>query len=326
MKAGISTLQILTLSNLRGVGAKAIQKVGNYLCGCDRTLENNNDLVDLLSQLKIKKKNPNGKGTVSIVLSDLNEAECKAKMILYASEREGIGIISYYENNFPQILKNTIDEDGKSTPPLLLFYKGDISIINMPCIAVIGTREITPNGEKAGIYISREFAKRGFCIVSGLAIGCDTVGHKGALEAGGKTIAFLAHGLDSIYPSQNKELAEEILSKGGLLLSEYPIGMEVNRYNLVARDRLQAGLSMATIVIQTGEKGGTMHAANITLIAGKPLYTIYYQDQETREHEKTKGNALLVTKGAKYLKGSDNFDEISDIIKTHKTLNNNLGL
>lgn len=326
MKAGISTIQILTLSNIKGVGIKSIQKVGNYLFDCGKIIENMSEFANLLSVLKIKKKNSSTKGTSLITVEDLEEAENIAIKIKSASEREGIGIISYYENNFPQILKNTIDEDGKLAPPLLLFYKGDISIINMPCIAVIGTREITPNGEKAGMYISREFAKRGFCIVSGLAIGCDTVGHKGALEVGGKTIAFLAHGLDSIYPSQNKELAEEILLKGGLLLSEYPIGIEVNRYNLVARDRLQAGLSMATIIIQTGEKGGTMHAANTTLIAGKPLYTIYYQDQETREHEKTKGNALLVSKGAKYLKGSDNFDEIADIIKKHKTLNNNLSL
>lgn len=318
MKAGISTIQILTLSNIKGVGIKSIQKVGNYLFDCGKIIENMSEFANLLSVLKIKKKNSSTKGTSLITVEDLEEAENIAIKIKSASEREGIGIISYYENNFPQILKNTIDEDGKLAPPLLLFYKGDISIINMPCIAVIGTREITPNGEKAGMYISREFAKRGFCIVSGLAIGCDTVGHKGALEVGGKTIAFLAHGLDSIYPSQNKELAEEILLKGGLLLSEYPIGIEVNRYNLVARDRLQAGLSMATIIIQTGEKGGTMHAANTTLIAGKPLYTIYYQDQETREHEKTKGNALLVSKGAKYLKGSDNFDEIADIIKNIK--------
>lgn len=321
MKAGISTHQILTLSNLKGVGPKAIMKVGNNLFDCNRIINNKSEFVTILDELKVKKKNLDGKGTTAITLSDLNEAENIAQRILSASEREGIGIISYYEEDFPDILKSTIDEEGKSAPPMLLFYKGDISIINMPCIAVIGTREITPNGEKAGLYISREFAKRGFCIVSGLAIGCDTVGHKGALEVGGKTIAFLAHGLDSVYPSQNKELAEEILSKGGLLLSEYPIGMEVNRYNLIARDRLQAGLSMATIVIQTGEKGGTMHAANITLIAGKPLYTIYYQDQETREHEKTKGNALLVSKGAKYIKGNDDLDNISDFIKMNM-LNN----
>lgn len=326
MKAGISTLQILTLSNIKGVGPKAILKVGNYLFDCNRTIDDYSDFVTVLDKLKIKKKNEDGKGTSLITSYDLKEAESTALRILSASEKEGIGIISYYEESFPDILKNTIDEDGKPAPPLLLFYKGDISIINMPCIAVIGTRDITPNGEKAGIYISREFAKRGFCIVSGLAIGCDTIGHKGALEAGGKTIAFLAHGLDSIYPSQNKELAEEILSKGGLLLSEYPIGMEVNRYNLVARDRLQAGLSMATIVIQTGEKGGTMHAANTTLKAGKPLYTIYYQDEETREHEKTKGNAILVSKGAKYIKGSDNLNEISDFIKRNISNNKGLGL
>ena len=158
MKAGISTLQILTLSNIKGVGPKAILKVGNYLFDCNRTIDDYSDFVTVLDKLKIKKKNEDGKGTSLITSYDLKEAESIALRILSASEKEGIGVISYYEESFPDILKNTIDEDGKPAPPLLLFYKGDISIIDIPCIAVIGSREITPNGEKAGMYISREFA------------------------------------------------------------------------------------------------------------------------------------------------------------------------
>ena len=84
----------------------------------------------------------------------------------------------------------------------------------------------------------------------------------------------------------------------------------------MARDRLQSGLSLATLVVQTGVKGGTIHAANATLQAGKPLFTMLFKDEATNKHEKTLGNALLVTKGAKYIKGSDNIDEISESIRS----------
>lgn len=115
-------------------------------------------------------------------------------------------------------------------PPLLLWYRGDLSITNLPGFSVIGTREATPEGIVGGIYLAGEFAKRGFNIVSGLAIGCDTCGHKGALKVKGKTTAILANGLDndSIYPPENKYLAEEIVQNGGLLISEYRIGTIAN--------------------------------------------------------------------------------------------------
>jgi DNA processing protein len=157
-------------------------------------------------------------------------------------------------------------------------------------------------------------------------VGCDTCGHKGALKVGGKTTAILANGLDSdsIYPPENKDLAEEIVEKGGLLLSEYPVGTPVNRYSLVARDRLQAGLSLATLVVQTGEKGGTMHAATTTLKANKPLFAMHYKDSATNNHEKCLGNALLVKQGGKYISGGDNVDAISDFIKSYKPIKTDL--
>jgi DNA processing protein len=184
----------------------------------------------------------------------------------------------------------------------------------------VGTREVTSEGIKGDLYISGEFARRGFNIVSGLAIGCDTYAHKGALNVGGKTTAFLANSLEYslIYPSENKGLAEEIVDKGGLLLSEYSIGKNANKYNLVARDRLQSALSLATIVIQTGIKGGTMHAANTTLKSGKPLYAMKYKDEFTNQHEKSLGNAYLVKQGAKYISGGDNIDELCQSILNSK--------
>ena len=148
-----------------------------------------------------------------------------------------------------------------------------------------------------------------------MAEGCDTIAHRGALNAGGKTIAFLGHGLDSVYPPSNKDLAEEILLNGGLLLSEYDVGTPVTKYNLVARDRLQSGLALATLVIQTSVNGGTMHAARVCLNSGKPLFVVKYSDKETDSAEQTQGNHELAKEaGAAYIKGTDDLDVIADMI------------
>lgn len=298
----LSKEMILTLQQLKGIGNKTIFKI------CESENSSISDIDEVYDVLKKQK----GKKFENLVKDDIMDANSYAKRIIEKSEEANIGLISYYDAGYPDILKRTIDEEGRLDPPLLLWYRGDISIIELPAIAVIGTREATPEGISGGTYISGEFAKQGFNIVSGLAIGCDTCGHRGALNVGGKTTAFLANGLDhdSIYPSENQELAEEIVNKGGLLLSEYSIGQTVNKYSLVARDRLQAGLSLATLVIQTGIKGGTMHAAITTLKAEKPLYTMKFKDESINNHEKCLGNAHLVKQGAKFISGKDNIIEI----------------
>lgn len=274
----LSSEHILTLQQLSGVGTKTIFKVAEQVTKPIHTIE---ELYTFWKTLKGKKLEAIGK-------DDIIEANNTAKRIIEASAKESIGLVGYYDESFPDILRYTINEESKPDPPLLLWYRGDLSITRLPGIAVIGTREATPEGIAGGTFLSGEFAKRGFNIVSGLAIGCDTCGHKGALKVGGKTTAFLANGLDhdSIYPEENQDLAEEIVANGGLLFSEYPIRQGVNRYALVARDRLQAALSLATIVIQTGVKGGTMHAAKTTLKAGKPLYAMKFKDDTTNQHEK----------------------------------------
>lgn len=198
-----------------------------------------------------------------------------------------------------------------------MYYRGNLKALQIPGIAVIGTREPTPNGVKAGEYFSGEFAKQGFNIVSGLAVGCDTTGHVGALKVNGVTTAFLANGLDweSIYPKENLELAKRIVANNGLLLSEYPIGQSCGRYGLVARDRLQAGLSKATLVVQTGVTGGTMHAVNATIASKKPLFAVEYRNDVDISHEKVQGNIMLIReKGAIPLR-SNGIDSAVAIIR-----------
>lgn len=306
----LSREMILTLHQLDGIGNKTIFKICKNLTA---SISDVGGLYDFLKEQKEKKFE-------KFVRNDIIEANHYALHIIEKSANANINLISYYDTGYPDILKSTIDEKGKLDPPLLLWYRGDISIIGMPAIAVIGTREATLEGISGGTYLAGEFAKQGFNIVSGLAIGCDTCAHKGALKVGGKTTAFLANGLDhnSIYPAENRDLAEEIIDKGGLLLSEYLVGQTANRYSLVARDRLQAGLSLAAIVIQTGIKGGTMHAATTTLLAGKPLYAMKFKDDSTNNHEKCLGNAHLVKQGARFISGKDNVAQICAEIKRER--------
>lgn len=304
----LATEMILTLQQLNGIGNKTILKIADSVKTSIQGIE---QLCQFWKTLK-------GKKLESIDTEDLESAYEKALYILSKCKKEEVEIISYYENDFPEILRHCKNEEGKLDPPILLYYRGNIKALECPGIAVIGTREPTPNGEKAGKYFSGELAKRGFNIVSGLAVGCDTTGHIGALEVGGITTAFLANGLDwdSIYPKENLELAKEIVNKGGLLLSEYPVGQPCGRYGLVARDRLQAGLSYATIVVQTGEKGGTMHAVNATINSGKLLFAVEYKKNEDITHSKVQGNIKLINEKKAYPLRSDSIDETVLMIKT----------
>jgi DNA processing protein len=148
------------------------------------------------------------------------------------------------------------------------------------------------------MYYAKYFAEKGFNIVSGLALGCDTIAHKGALSVNGTTTAILAHGLQMISPKRNEFIAKEILEKGGLLLSEYLFGVPAYNTSFVERDRLQAGLAIATIVIQTGIKGGTMHAVRTTINNNKILAVVNYKEQSVKCNENVAGNELLISRGS----------------------------
>lgn len=307
----LTTEIILTLQQLEGIGNKTIFKIA----------ESTPTQIDSLESLCSFWPTLKGKKLEAIDAEDLTTANNAAKRIMATAHEEGVGILSYWEADYPEILKSCTNEQGKLDAPIVLYYRGDINALKLPGVAVIGTREPTSNGVKAGLFFAGEFAKKGYNIVSGLAIGCDTTGHRGALDAGGVTTAFLANGLDwdSIYPKDNLDLAKEIVTKGGLLLSEYTIGQSCGRYGLVARDRLQAGLSLGTIVVQTGINGGTMHAVNATLASNKPLFAVEYKSPADFTHEKVQGNIMLIRdKGAHPLR-SNELEAAFSILQKPKT-------
>lgn len=153
--------------------------------------------------------------------------------------------------------------------------------------------------------MGERLGEMGFNIVSGLAKGCDTAAHKGCLRVKGFITGIVAHGLDTIYPNENRRLADEIVDAGGALISEYFIGSPIRSKNFQERDRLQAGLSVATIVIQTGMTGGTWHTVDATIRNNKILAAVKYRD----DSEKILGNKILIEQKGAYPITSENLDE-----------------
>jgi len=154
-----------------------------------------------------------------------------------------------------------------------LYVKGKILKSDIRAIAVVGSRNMTPRGEALTKKFVKEFTKKGYTIVSGLARGIDTVAHKSALKEGGRTIAVLGSGLDIIYPSENKALSEEII-KNGALVSPYPNGTKPYPKNFLARNRIVVELSKAVLIIEGKRRSGTLSTASWAANAGVDVFAI----------------------------------------------------
>jgi DNA processing protein len=140
-------------------------------------------------------------------------------------------------------------------------------------VAIVGTRKCTAAGKDAATRMARDFAKAGFAVVSGLAVGIDAAAHRGALDAGGHTVAVLGAGLDSSYPSYNRRLRDQI-GKRGTVVSEYPEGTEPLKSNFPARNRIIVGLSKGVVVVEGGEKSGALITARIALDVNRSVWAV----------------------------------------------------
>ena len=158
-------------------------------------------------------------------------------------------------------------------PPTLIFYKGNTDLNNNRVLSIIGTRNHTAYGKEITEQIIREISREGIVIISGLAFGIDSLAHRAALQNGIPTIGVLAHGLDTLYPPQNKSMAKEMLLQGGLL-TEFRKNTKPDKHNFPKRNRIVAGMSDATIVIETASKGGSMITAELAYNYNRDLFAI----------------------------------------------------
>ncbi len=184
-------------------------------------------------------------------------------------EKYNIGIINILDNDYPNVLKHIYDA------PVILYYKGNRRLINNnKIIAMVGCRNCTKYGKDVSYEISYKLAKNGICIISGLAKGIDSYSHMGCIKGGGKAIAVLGNGLDSIYPKENIFLHDAIIKTGGLILSEYIIGTKPNKLNFPARNRIISGLSKGVVIVEAKEKSGTLITVDFALEQGKSIFAV----------------------------------------------------
>lgn len=201
--------------------------------------------------------------------------------------KNDIKLINITESKYPDKLRKIYD------PPMTLFYKGDLALLNKKSIAVVGSRNATNYGIKTAFKIGKEVSENGRVVISGLARGIDTWAHKGALTNFGGTIAVIGSGLDYIYPSENYLLYKEISQKG-LLLSEFVVGTKPIPGNFPARNRIVSGISDAIIVVEASEKSGALITVDFALDEGKSVYAV----PGNIDSNQSKGTNELIKNGA----------------------------
>lgn len=197
-----------------------------------------------------------GIGEKTVNQLDFDVALKKAENELKFIERNGIEIIFYTDSKYPKRLKNCNDS------PVLLYFKGDVDLNPPHVVSIVGTRNATEYGKQLCRQLIEELQQHRVLVVSGLALGIDVAVHKECLKHGVPTVGVVGHGLDRIYPGQNRATADKMLENGGLL-SEYPSGTIPDRENFPQRNRIVAGVADATIVIEASIKGGALITAEI---------------------------------------------------------------
>lgn len=179
-----------------------------------------------------------------------------------------IKIINIYDKIYPNILRYIYD------PPIVLFLKGNVELLNENIISIVGSRNCSNYGKNVALDFSKKLSKKGIVIASGMAKGIDSYSHYGALNAKGKTIAVLGSGLDIIYPKENAKLYKQIIDNNGAVISEYILGTKPLKENFPQRNRIISGISKGVLVIEASLKSGSLITADLAIDQGRDVYVV----------------------------------------------------
>lgn len=245
------------------------------------------------------------KGTSPELAKSLGDKDLKKALnTLHFCQKRKINLLPFDHPSYPKRLHRLPDF------PVLLYYRGSLpDIDNEVAIATVGTRKLTEYGQQNGYVISRDLARSGVIVVSGMASGIDSVCHRGALDALGHTIAVLGCGIDVVYPKQNADLMEEIASKG-TVITEYAPGTPPAGYNFPKRNRIISGLSLGTLVVEADVKSGAMITANYAKEQGRDIFAMPGNVGEMN----SLGTNHLIKQGARMVTGA------LDILKEYELL------
>lgn len=218
----------------------------------------------------------------------------------------GIDLICIEDEHYPPLLRQI------AQPPPLLYIRGNFGVLDESALAVVGTRSPTSYGKEATRRVVHDLAGAGMTIVSGLALGIDSIAHRVALEAGGRTLAVLGSGVDVPYPERNSRLAQDIIENGALI-SEYPLGTKPTPANFPPRNRLISGLSLGTLVVEAGTRSGALITVTFALEQGRDVFAVpgsIFSRTSVGPHRLLRDGAGLVT-GAQDILEALNWDVVT---------------
>lgn len=223
-----------------------------------------------------------------------------------------IKVTTLFDDDYPVNLKNIYD------PPVLLYYFGNLNQSDRYSVGIVGTRTPSDYGSKTCVIISRELARKGIPVISGLAAGIDSIAHNACLESGGLTYAVLGGGVDRLYPPENEKLYERI-KEYGVVMSEFEIGSKAEKVNFPRRNRIVSGISLGTVIVESRIKGGSLITAEFALDQNRELFAV----PGNINSRNSEGCNNLIRKGyAKLVSSVDDILEelninFSDVIRNH---------
>ncbi len=215
--------------------------------------------------------NPAAAAALNQFRADPDASEMGRKLaadLAYINAQSNLHCLGYDDPLYPRLLREI------PRPPPLLFVRGDPTCLSLPQLAIVGSRNPSGGGSENAERFAHYLGERGFAITSGLALGIDAAAHRGALRAGGKTIAVMGTGIDLIYPSRHRELAQDIIDSGGALVSEFPLGTASHASNFPQRNRIISGLSGGTLVVEAAVQSGSLITASYALQHDREVFAI----------------------------------------------------
>ena len=270
------------LNKINGVGPQKMQMLLNFFGSAEKAWNaSQEELIQSGIGEKISEK-------ITLERKGINPDLEWEKM-----EKYGIRMITILDTDYPILLKEI------TNPPYIIYIRGNIDLNASPLVAIVGSRKFTAYGSQVASTFAKDLARAGIIVVSGMALGIDAIAHQGALEAGGQTVAVLGDGLDdeSIHPKNNFQLSRDIIENGALV-SEFPFGTPPLAFNFPTRNRIIAGLSLGTLVVEAGEKSGTLITSSLALEFNREVFAVpgsIFSSQSLGTNDLIKKGAKVVT-------------------------------
>ena len=274
------TISLIHLNMIQGVGLKTIQVLRDVFGSAERALQATADELNKIDGLTPAMRE----------LLRRKPAQYPIERELELIQEYGCQVLTLYDAAYPASLKE-ID-----TPPIVLYIRGALTPEDSLSLSLVGSRDAKDYGRKASYRLSYQLAQRGLTIVSGLARGIDTAAHRGALEAGGRTIAVMGSGLGFIYPAANTDLAEKI-TESGALISEFPMATTPKPNNFPRRNRIISGLTLGTVVVEASNRSGALITARLAGEQGREVFAVpgeIFSELSTGTHRLINNGAKLV--------------------------------